>query len=295
LNPGSKKVKKKRGNDSEVENHSDVPKETEKQSILSKLNKLDYITKAKTRITEEKIKKGLIKSQPIEEEKVKKNKIVIIEVKKKIEELRDIKQDYFNNGEVVKALEIAEKIISIAKNNNLNLIVNEEKGFIKQVQARAYTKKPLNEQIEELKKKRHEYYTQKKYDEAIQIAEIITELAKNANLFHIIKTEENFINLIRAKSNKKMTRAETIEDLIEETPNLQIKNIDFIEINKFNEERLKFEEEKEIFRRKKMELEAEREKFLNEKQKFEEEKKAFKWEKEMYDEAKKIDRDKFSS
>lgn len=295
MNPGSKKVKKKRGNDSEVENHSDVPKETEKQSILSKLNKLDYITKAKTRITEEKIKKGLIKSQPIEEEKVKKNKIVIIEVKKKIEELRDIKQDYFNNGEVVKALEIAEKIISIAKNNNLNLIVNEEKGFIKQVQARAYTKKPLNEQIEELKKKRHEYYTQKKYDEAIQIAEIITELAKNANLFHIIKTEENFINLIRAKSNKKMTRAETIEDLIEETPNLQIKNIDFIEINKFNEERLKFEEEKEIFRRKKMELEAEREKFLNEKQKFEEEKKAFKWEKEMYDEAKKIDRDKFSS
>jgi hypothetical protein len=288
---------KKKGSDlPEPEEPTKTYQESEKTSILSMLDKLDNISKAKTRITEEKIRKELIKSESSEEEKKnRKKEIAIIEVKSRIEKLREFKQDYLDSGENVEAIEVAKKIIDIAKTNNMNLIVSEEKRFIEQIQAKIGPKESLNEQIEELKKKRHDYYTQEKYDEAIKIAEIIVELASEANLIQTKRTEENFIKLLQEKLNKKIIVAESVEDLLEESPKLKIENADLIDINKFNEEKLKFEEEKEKFRQFKLELEDARKELLLEKQKFEEEKKAYKWEKEMYEEAKRVERDKSSS
>ncbi|MFX0022965.1 MAG: hypothetical protein ACFE9S_11625 [Candidatus Hermodarchaeota archaeon] len=289
------KKEKKTGSDNPEPEHNKIHQESEKKSILSMLDKIDNISKAKTLATEEKIRKELIKSESTEEEKkARKKEIAISEVKKKIEELHNFKQNYLDSGENAEAIEISKKIINIAKVNGMNLIVNEEKGFIEQIKAKIGSKKPLNEQIEQLKRKRHDYYTQEKYAEAIKIAEIIIELATEANLIHIQKTEENFIKIVQEKLNNKVRKAESFEDIIEERAINQQEKLELIDINKFNEEKLKFEEEKEDFRQKKLELEEQIKKFQKDKQKFEEEKKAFKWEKEMYEEAKRAERDKFS-
>ena len=288
-----KKEKKKRSNVPEAEGHVEIQQDTEKKSILSMLDKLDNISKAKTRITEEKIRRGLIKSQPTEDEKKTRQKeIAISEVKKRIEELKEFKQNYLESGEKVEAIEVAKKIIDIAKTNGMNLIINEEKRFIDQIQAEISPKQSIDTHIAELKKKRHEYYAQKKFDEAIQIAEIIIDLAKEANLIKTIKTEENFINLIKSKLNKTASKEKVPEELgdldfighIEKDDNAKNNGITHkerirtLEIDRMKEEKQKFEEEKREF-----ELKV---------QKFQEEKEAFNWEKQMLEEVKKKERDR---
>jgi len=282
--------------------------ETKKSDILSKLDRLDDISIAKSREIEEKLRKSLIDSQLTEKrEEPNQNKISISEIKNKIEELRHLKQKYYVQGENHKSLEIAKKIIDIANMGNLKLIIHEEMKFIELIQAKTSPIKPISEQIEELKKKRHTYYTQEKYNEAVKIAEIIIELADEANLIQTKKTEENFINLMQEKIDRKRKNADIIEP-IKHSNDVKQKQIEgtlikenakekteVIEINKFNEEKLKFEEEKEKFRQMKLEFEEERRIFLQEKQKFEEERDTFKWEKQMFEEAKKFERDKYSS
>ncbi len=281
-----KKEKKKRSYAPEAEEHTELQQETQKQNILSRLNKLDDISIAKSRITEGKIRKGLIKSQLTgKEEKVERIEIQISRVKREIEELRDIKQDYLDDGETKESIEVAKKIMNIAKINDLNLIADEEKRFIEQFQAKLGPSKPINEQIEELKKKRHTYYTQEKYDEAIQIAEIIIDLAKEAKLTQIVITEENFINFIQSKISEKsdteISKSLNALKVIEEIENKSVKLKDDVE----TKERYNFKEEKRKF-------EDLKKKFKLEKQKFEEEKEAFKWEKQMLEELKKYERDK---
>lgn len=140
-----KKEKKKRSNAPEAEEHTESQQETQTQNILSRLNKLDDISIAKSRITEGKIRKGLIKDQlTSQEEKIERTEIQISEVKRQIEELRDIRQDYLNNGETKEAIEIAKKIMDIAKINDLNLIADEEKRYIGRFQAQLSPSKPIN-------------------------------------------------------------------------------------------------------------------------------------------------------
>jgi len=289
-----KKEKKEKSSIPETEKSVENQQETKKQNILSMLDRLDNISQAKTRVTEEKLRRGIIESQISEkDEEFKKEEIAISEIKKEIEELRGIKQDYYENGEIPEAIEIAKKIIKIANAGQMKLIVNDEKMFIEQVQGEISPKKPIDEQIEELRKKRHMYYTQEKFGEAIQIAEIIIDLAKEADLTQIIRTEENFITLMHEKINGKTSKLEgigplkdlrlieqidTLKEKSKETEVIQSKMTEIVEIDKFEEEKRKLEEAKEDYKL--------------EQQKFKEEKDAFKWEKQMLEELKKFERDK---
>jgi hypothetical protein len=285
-----KREKKKENKKKKVqgaEEDTEQQKEPKKNNILSMLDRLDDISVAKSRVTEEKLRKSLIDNQQTKKlEDLKKKDISIIEVKKEIEELRRIKQDYYNQGDDTKSIEIAKKIIKIANTCDMKLIINEEKNFIEQIQAKTKPKKYIDEQIEELKKKRHTYYTQQKYHEAIQIAEVIIDLAKEANLLQIVKTEENFVNLIRGKIETSDTKSngqilgpiEKEEVMLKEPINIHVEGNGAKEKSWVKEEKHKLEEAKENFELEKQILEEQRE--------------AFKWEKEMLEELKKHEKNK---
>ena len=82
---------------------SEIPAKTQesmrKGNILSKLDTLDDVMKEESRVVEEKLKSGLIKSEQAEkEESVKKEKLTETEIRKEIDNLQNIKNKYHAEG-----------------------------------------------------------------------------------------------------------------------------------------------------------------------------------------------------
>ncbi|MFX1389136.1 MAG: hypothetical protein ACFE9Z_03625 [Promethearchaeota archaeon] len=279
-------IKTKNNTEENKKTNPKSPKDTKKEDILSKLDRLDDISIAKSRKTEEKFRKSLIKSELTIKKSVNfKNHINISDIKKEIEELRCLKQEYIEKGEIDKLIEITRKIIEKAKESDLKLILNEENKFLLSVLDKNAPIKLITEQIEELKKKRHSYYNQEKFDEAIQIAKLIIDLAKEENLIQLIKVEENFINLMEEKITEKriQNNSENLVKDLEQLKTIKLNN-DSLREKFITEVKKKIPVEFDKLEEVKRELKDAKEQLEQEKAKFIEEKESFNFEKQMFEE-----------
>ena len=126
-----KKEKKKRLKDVDANSSIEDQEEIKKSGIFSALDQIDTKSKEETRVIEETLRAGLIKSENFKTvEDAKHKKIDINEIKAKIEKLRKIRNDYDENGEYDEAIEVSNQILTNAFSNNLKVIVNEEKKFL---------------------------------------------------------------------------------------------------------------------------------------------------------------------
>jgi len=122
-------MKKSKGEKGDIPNEVQVG--MKKNTLLSKLDTLDDMMKEESRVLEEKLKSGLIKSEQAEkEETVEIKKLTVIEIKKEIDNLQNIKNKYHTEGNYEKVIKISKKIMVLAFSNNLKSVVNEEKGFL---------------------------------------------------------------------------------------------------------------------------------------------------------------------
>ncbi len=294
-----KKEKKKRGKEKKLEKgNTEVQVEPKKSDLLSKLDKLDSVSKEEILATEEKLKSGLIKSErEAEVKKVIEDKINVSEIKNQIEKLKERKQEYSDKGQYNEVIEITKKIISIANANNLKYIVTEEEKSIELLQNET-TKKAetliCEQKIEDLKKIQYLHYSKEEYEEAIQIAIEIIALARQTSLNSVIQEEEKFVNVIQEKLNLKSSNivfSEPLESL--RAVNLKQKVLDISEINKIPELEKLENEEKDKIEAEKLKLEQEKEKLKKERQKFEEEKENFERVRQEFEEEKeKFNREK---
>jgi len=290
-----KKEKQKKSEIKKAEEGAEDQQKSIKSSIFSMLDEIDTDAKEKSRATEEKLRRGLIERKATEKrEDIKDKEVRISEIKKEIERLRDIKQNYYDKGDNIKTIEISKKIIDLATKYDMLFIATEENTFVDQVQNKISEtpKKTIREQIENLKKIRHAHYARKKYEKAIDVSNKIIELATKENLISVVKEEEKFISLMKDKISAKTSGRKILETLkVEDVKESQIERdmikekvifeLGIKEIggkDKFEEERQKFVEEKQNFEEEKI--------------KFEEEKEAFDWEKQMFEEVRKFEQDK---
>lgn len=297
-----KKEKQKKSEIKKADEGAEDQQKSIKSNIFSMLDEIDTATKEKSKATEEKLRRGLIERNVAEKrEEIKEKEVRISEIKKEIEGLRDIKQNYYDKGDNIKTIEISKKIIDLATTYDMLFIATEEKTFVDQVQNKIIKTptKTISEQIENLKKIRHAHYARKKYEKAIEVSDKIIELAIKENLISVVKEEKKFISLMKDKINAKTSGRKMLETLkVEDAKESQIerdmiKEKVIVELgikkiggkDKIEEERQKLEEEKQNF-------EVEKQKFEEKKQKFEEEKEAFDWEKQMFEEVKKFEQDK---
>ena len=130
-----KKLKEKKSEEKKLGTTNEVPEGNKKNSILSKLDNLDDITREESRVVEAKLQSGLIKSQQsgkgkISEEKEQRTN----KIRREIADLQNLKIRYHSDGNYGKAIKIAKKIIVLAFSNNLKSIVNEENKFLEIIQ-----------------------------------------------------------------------------------------------------------------------------------------------------------------
>ena len=248
-----KKKKEKKFHGKKGEITSKVQGDQKKGSILSKLDTLDEIVKKESRVVEETLRSGLIKSEQAEqEEEIEKEKLTVSEIRKKIDILQNLKHKNHSEGNYEKAIEISKKIIVLAFSNNLKSLVNEEKDFLEIVKSEVFQE-----------------------PEKLRSTGVIKEELVNQNT-------------IKEGVMLKLEEANTQEKSKVEEENLIFKKAK----GDFEQERLVFQEEKEIFEQEKLKFEEKRENLKQERVRFEEEKQAFKWEKQMFEEIKKHEKEK---
>ncbi|MCK4381617.1 MAG: hypothetical protein KAW51_10795, partial [Candidatus Lokiarchaeota archaeon] len=110
-----KKEKQKKTEIKKAEEGAEDQQKSIKSNIFSRLDEIDTAIKEKSRATEEKLRRGLIESKAAEKrEQVNEKEVRISEIKKEIERLRDIKQNYYDKGDNIKTIEISKKIIDLA-------------------------------------------------------------------------------------------------------------------------------------------------------------------------------------
>jgi len=207
-----KKMKKSKGEKGEIPNEVQVG--MKKNALLSKLDTLDDIMKEESRVIEEKLKSGLIKSEQAEkEETVEKKKLTVIEIKKEINNLQKIKNKYHAEGKYEKAIKTSKKIIVLAFSNNLKSVVNEENKFLNII------RKKVIQEPEEL--------DIHKEDESMGPPEVDL-VGKD------IINEESFLEL-------KETEIQEKNQIEEEKRNLKIAK------QELEQEKLEFEEERKAF------------------------------------------------
>jgi len=293
-----KKKSKVHGANIPKENHEEI----KKSNILSALDKIDNKSKEETRFIEEKLRAGLIKSERSKTvEDVEKEKIEINEIKKKIENLRKLKDEHDKKGEFDESIEVSKKIITVAFSNNLKAIVNEEKKFLELTEKKVIQK---SETVEILDKK-DDLGSTKQEKELETIKENVNAKLKKARIQENKKFEEEKRKFMEEKEAFKWEKQMLEElkkherdkekDTTREEIDKEVEKIENDEKKKFEEEKLNFEREKAKFEEEKLEFEEKRESFKQERLKFNEDKEAFKWEKQMFEEMKKFERDKEKS
>ena len=291
-----KKKSKVHGANIPKENHEEI----KKSNILSALDKLDNKSKEETRFIEEKLRAGLIKSERSKTvEDIEKEEIEINEIKKKIENLRKLKDEHNKKGEFDEAIEVSKKIITVAFSNNLKAIVNEEKKFLELTEKKVIQK---SETMEILEKKSDLGSTKQEIENIDTIKEKASVKLKKARIQENKKFEEEKRKFMEEKEAFKWEKQmleelkkherDKGEDTSKEKIDLEVEKIESDEKKKFEEEKSNFEREKAKFEQEKLKFEEKRESFKQERLKFNEDKEAFRWEKQMFGEMKKFEIDK---
>lgn len=301
-----KKEKKKRQKDVDANNSIEDQEEIKKSGIFSALDQIDAKSKEETRVIEEILRAGLIKSEKSEKiEEIKKADIDINSIENKIENLRKIKKEHIDKGRFEVAIEISNKIVTLAFSNNLKEIINEEKKILELIKKKRYQKPETVESLENeegsspiettipskqvietieprkekvtLKSKKSKGQGKEKFEEESQMFMEEKEVFNQEKLKLEEEKEAFQWEKQMLEEVKKYERDKEKEPSKEDLKN----EIDGLEIDEIK----KFKEEKEIFEREKA-------KFEQEKLKFEEEKETFNWEKQMFEEMKKHERSK---
>ncbi len=305
-----KKKSKVHGANIPNENHEEI----KKSNILSALDKIDNKSKEETRFIEEKLRAGLIKSERSKTvEDIEKEKIEINEIKKKIENLRKLKDEHDKKEEFDESIEVSKKIITVAFSNNLKAIVNEEKKFLELTEKKVIQK---SETMEILDKKDDLGSTKQEKEKMETIKENVNAKLKKARIQENKKFEEEQRKFMEEKEEFKQEKLKLEEDkeafkwekqMLEELKkherdkekdttreeiDKEIEKNEGDEKKRFEEEKLNFEREKAKFEQEKQKYQEEREAFKQERLKFNEDKEAFKWEKQMFEEMKKHERSK---
>jgi hypothetical protein len=284
-----KQTKKKKTQDSDAINHINEQESTKQSGIFSALDIIDTKSKEATRVIEEKLKAGLIKHEKSEKVKeIKKSVDDLNKTKKKIENLRKIKKEHNDNGRFEEAIEISNKIITLAFSNNLKEILNQEKKFLDLI------KKNRNRELET-----KSIISSERETEKIDLRLEITGHDK-LNKQKKEKFEEENRRLVEEREVFKQEKQELEAEkealqwekkMMEEVKKYERdKEKDTLEIDetkKFELEKEEFMREKARFEEQKLEFEEIKRNFHQEKLKFEEQKDTFKWEKEMFEEMKK--------
>lgn len=294
-----KKKSKVHGANIPNENHEEI----KKSSIFSALDKIDNKIKEETRAIEEKLRVGLIKSEKSKTiEDIEKEEIEINEVKKKIENLRILKDEHDKKGEFDESIEVSKKIITVAFSNNLKAIVNEEKKFLELTEKKVIQK---SETMEILDKKDDLGSIRQEKEKMETIKENVNAKLKKARFQENKKFEEEKRKFMEEKEAFKWEKQmleelkkherDKGEDISKEKIELEVEKIESDEKKKFEEEKLNFKREKAKFEQEKQKYQEEREAFKQERLKFNEDKEAFKWEKQLFEEVKKFERDKEKS
>ena len=315
-----KKEKKKRLKDVDANNSIEDQEEIKKSGIFSALDQIDTKSKEVTRVIEEKLRAGLIKSEQTEKiETIKKKDIDINEIKAKVEKLRNLRNIYDENGEYDEAIEVSNQILTHAFSNNLKAIVNEEKEFLKIIKEKINQKSKTMEILENEEHSSPIEFTTPSI-QATEKLDLNKGKAKPKFKKLKIQDKEKFdresLKFIEEKEEFKQEKLK----LEEEKEAFQWEKQMYEEVKKYERDKekeessenlkneadrigiddiKKFKEEKEIFERKKAEFEEiklkfkeRREIFKQEKLKLKEEKETFQWEKEMFEEMKKHERSK---
>ncbi len=291
-----KKKSKVHGANIPNENHEEI----KKSSIFSALDKIDNKIKEETRAIEEKLRVGLIKSEKSKTiEDIEKEEIEINEVKKKIENLRILKDEHDKKGEFDESIEVSKKIITVAFSNKLKAIVNEEKKFLELTEKKVIQK---SETMEILDKKDDLGSIRQEKEKMETIKENVNAKLKKARIQENKKFEEEKRKFMEEKETFKWEKQMLEElkkherdkekDTTREEIDKEIEKNEGDEKKRFEEEKLNFEREKAKFEQEKQKYQEEREAFKQERLKFNEDKEAFKWEKQMFEEMKKHERSK---
>jgi len=315
-----KKEKKKRQKDVDASNSIKDQEEIKKSGIFSALDQIDTKSKEETRVIEETLRAGLIKSEESEKiEESKKLNIDIINIKNKIENLRKIKKEHNDKGRFEEATEISNKIVTMAFSNNLKEIINEEKKFLELIKKKRHQKPEIMETLEneegsnpieptilskqviekidfrtettKLKSKKSIGQGKEKFEEESQRYIVEKEVFKQEKQ-KLEEEKEAFQWEKQMLEEVKKYERDKEKEPSKEDINNKVDKYEIDEIKKFKEEKEIFEREKAKFKQKKLEFEEKREIFNQEKLKFEEEKESFKWEKQMFEEMKKHERNK---
>lgn len=295
-----KKEKKKKSKDHGANIPNENHEEIKKSNILSALDKIDNKSKEETRFIEEKLRAGLIKSERSKTvEDIEKE---INEIKKKIENLRKLKDEHDKKGEFDEAIEISKKIITVAFSNNLKVILNEEKKFLDLIEKKVTQK---FETIQILEKKSDSGSTKQEILNIDTTKEKASVKLNKARFQENKKFEEEKRKFMEEKEAFKWEKQmleelkkherDKGEDTSKEKIELEVEKVESDEKKKFEEEKLNFEREKAKFEQEKLKFEEKRESFKQERLKFNEDKEAFKWEKQMFEEMKKFERDREKS
>lgn len=291
-----KKKKKKKFQRKKGEITKKAQEDLKKESILSKLDTLDDTMKEESRVVEEKLKSGLIKSEQAEKEEfIEREKLTVIEIKKEINNLQNIKNRYHAEGKYEKVIKTSKKIIVLAFSNNLKSIVNEENKFLNII------RKKVIQEPEEL--------DIPKEDESMGAPEVDLvgkDIINEESFLELKETEIQEKNQIEEeKRNLKIAKQELEQEKLkfeEERKAFNWEKQMMEDLKKFERDKaeegieknykLKFDEEKDRFEQEKLEFEEKEEKFKQERIRFEEEKEAFKWEKQMFEEVKKHEKER---
>lgn len=294
-----KKKSKVHGANIPNENHEEI----KKSSIFSALDKIDNKIKEETRAIEEKLRVGLIKSEKSKTiEDIEKEEIEINEVKKKIENLRILKDEHDKKGEFDESIEVSKKIITVAFSNNLKAIVNEEKKFLELTEKKVIQKSETMEildkkddlgstkqEIENIEAKKEKASVKLKKTRTQENKKLEEEKRKFMEEKEAFKWEKQMLEELKKHERDKG------EDISKEKIELEVEKIESDEKKKYEEEKLNFKREKVKFEQEKLKFEEKREAFKQERLKVNEDKEAFKWEKQMFEEVKKFERDKEKS
>ncbi len=238
-----KKLKVKKSKGKKLGTTNEIQEGMKKNSILSKLDTLDDVMKEESRVVEEKLKIGLIKSEQAEREEIpEKEKLTLNKIKKEIDNLQILKNKNQAEGNYEKAIEISKKIIVLAFSNSLKSIVNEENKFLEIIQ---------NNIIQEPEK---------------------LDIHKEDAGIGIVKEELTKEEVIKEGVILKLREAEVQDKRKFEEEKLIFKKSK----ENFEQEKLIFKEEKERFEQEKREFEEKTKNLKQERLRFEEEKKAFK-------------------
>ena len=218
-----KKLKKSKEKTKDV--NEEIPKSTNQnvKDMLSLMESIDEERWEQGEKEKEKYEEILEKTEKVQKETLKeekreqeKTKLSWADYKKKIDNLKAQKQEFFTNENYSEAIEVSKQIIDLATKAGMKITIQQEEKSIVLMQdaiEKSSQKSIILEKIKGLKNVKHGFYVKGDYGEAIKITKKIIELARKINMTQIVNEQENFIDVIDNKAEETPSKDNIVERL----------------------------------------------------------------------------------